>query len=101
MERPRSSVREIGVRQVDRFEPPQNVGLELCVGQGCVESLQRDTRFLAAELAKQGQLWCLMRPLAQHDLDQVSIRPQHGGVVGLRSEESRVGKECRYGSWRD
>jgi len=40
-----------------------------------------------------------MRPLAQHDLDQLSITPQHGGVVGL-GEIVIVSRDPEHGHHR-
>ena len=78
-----TGVREICVGSIASLEPVPHIRLAFGIGERGIQSLERRADLGTQQLPKQRQLWCLMRPLAQHDLDQLSITPQHRGVVGL------------------
>ena len=60
-----------------------HVRLAFGIGKRGIEGVERRPDLGAQQLAKQRQLWRLMRALAQHDLDQLAIAPEHRRVIGL------------------
>ena len=84
VQRLRARVREIRVGRVGRLEPFEHGRLEFRVGKRGRERVERRARISATRLAEEGQLRCVVRALAQHNVDDVAVAAQHLCMIRFR-----------------
>ena len=81
VQRPCARVGEIRVGRIGRLEPFEHGRLEFRVRKSGSERVERRAGILATGLAEERQLWCVVRPFAQHDVHDFAVAAQNLGMI--------------------